>query len=63
MQLARHAAAVSQGVLQPLGEGNKALAALYHLPKSPAAPGEAVVKQQMGKRFSTQGDLYPFDLG
>jgi hypothetical protein len=34
-----------------------------HLVEGPAAPRQAVVKQQVRERFSPQGDLHQLDLG
>ena len=62
-QFLGHPTAGSQGVLQALGEGHKALTAVNHLAVSPATPGQAVVQQQVREWFSPQGDLHPLDLG
>ncbi len=62
-QLPRHTATRGQGVLQTLGEGNKAVAAMDHLAIAPAAPGQAVVEEHVRERFTAQGDLHPLELG
>ena len=62
-QLMGHPAAGGQGVLQPLGESNKAFAAVDHLAVGPTAPGQSVVEQQMVKRFTAEGDRHPFQPG
>ena len=33
------------------------------LPVGPAAPGQAVVKEEVGKGLTTEGDRHPFHLG
>ncbi len=53
----------SQGGLQPLGQRHKALAAMDHLYVGPAAPCQALVKQQVRERFAPQCDLHPLDCG
>lgn len=50
-QFPRHTTTGRHGVLQALRESHETLAALDHLAPRPAAPGQPVMKQQVGKGF------------